>query len=570
MNSLGTKLVMQIAAALLLVMTVLGIIAVMEQQKKYTAYLDDKERNAVAPMLVIFGDLLFNLELERIDAVLLSYLNARDIVAIKILENDTITHFWGKLPGSDAPVNLLQRSGEPPAWQNVLTRPNVLKVHDTPLGTLEVTFSRQMVHDEIQRVIIGIVASFLFVVAVESLLIVTLVRRNVTKPLVALTRIAGQIAEGNFHIQLPMISSRNEIGVFTQAFKTMISYIQTITNIATRISNGDLLHEITPKSKHDILGKAFQQMSEYLREMAAVATEIANGNLSCDIQPKSENDVLGTAFQNMKRLRHSVAAVIGETDRLRASSDALTVISSKMASGAEQTSQQVHSISSSSLQVNQHVNEISAAIEQLAASIREIAQSITEVKNIVTTAVQMANAADATMTELDGHTKQIGEITKVITTITQQTNLLALNATIEAARAGDTGRGFAVVAGEVKDLSRQIAASAEDIARKIGAVQQGATQAVEAIAEISTITEHVHRISSSIASSVEEQAMVANEISKNVTNVAKGSDDITQTMNEISIVVKESSNQAGEVQLAAEELGRLAGQLQEAVGVFKT
>jgi|TARA_B110000467_G_C18016075_1_gene313132 methyl-accepting chemotaxis protein len=62
---------------------------------------------------------------------------------------------------------------------------------------------------------------------------------------------------------------------------------------------------------------------------------------------------------------------------------------------------------------------------------------------------------------------EIGQVIKVINSITEQTNLLALNLTIEASRAGEAEKGFAVVANEVKDLTKETSKATEDIAQRI-------------------------------------------------------------------------------------------------------
>jgi methyl-accepting chemotaxis protein len=64
-----------------------------------------------------------------------------------------------------------------------------------------------------------------------------------------------------------------------------------------------------------------------------------------------------------------------------------------------------------------------------------------------------ASNVQTAMDDIGAVVGDLGNMIKMVRTLSSQTRMLAFNATIEAARAGDAGRGFAVVASEVKDLS---------------------------------------------------------------------------------------------------------------------
>lgn len=569
MKNIGTTLVIQIAIVLFIVMALFAMYGMYQQRQQYTEILEEKEEHTMKPLSLILSNLLFDLERERIENVLQSYLNAPDILAIKIVEQDVPSHYFAKLPDSQQILNILAADVPPPAYTNAVVHTAELTYAEQPLATLEVAFSRQFVTEQIHITIIGITINFLLIILVVSIVILALVRRNVTLPLGQLTRVARQIAEGDIDVHLPAVRSQNEIGAFTRAFHAMIAYITTITEAATSISQGDLRHKMTPRTSKDILGQAFRRMSDYLQEMASAATDIAKGDLRRDIQPRNEHDLLGIAFQNMKSLRQHVSQVIEESSHLRRASDNLTDISTQMAINAEQISQQIQAVSSNGQQINQNVNEVSTAMEELAESIREISQYIVKVSDIVKTALSTANAANNTIARLENHSQKIGDIVKAITTITQQTNLLALNATIEAARAGESGKGFAVVASEVKDLSREITASATDITQRVEAIQTSTSDAVQAITQILTITTQIHEISGTIATSVEEQAITAKQISRHIFETAHGSDQITHAITDVSTMMQNSSTRAGDVQKAAEELVLFADRLQTVISAFK-
>jgi methyl-accepting chemotaxis protein len=303
--------------------------------------------------------------------------------------------------------------------------------------------------------------------------------------------------------------------------------------------------------------------------MAAAAAAFSEGDLRQAVSPRSEFDALGRAFQDMQAIRGIIRQIMDGSRHLGESADDLTRISALMASGSEQTSRQVQSVSDNSLQINQNINSVSSATEEFAASIRNISRNLTDVSENISAAVDAAKTASDTMTTLESHSGEIGNIIQVITSVTQQTNLLALNATIEAARAGEIGRGFVVVANEVKELAKETARSTEDITHRIDTIQSSIREAKESMTQVSDVIALVHMLSSDITHAVEQQTVTTNEISENILDVAQGSDEITQSIAEVTTVASHASAHADSVQKAARELAALADELRGLVEQFK-
>ncbi len=595
---LRTKLVLSVGCIFLVV---LAMSTLMNIQSARQDYLESIEWRSEALAQVIVQEVITMYELGggNINNMMLGTLSLqcsqiyeankeKNITHIAIIDdaNMIVAHnerdLWNTPMESSVVLNHLQHREKTTVLDGMIyhTFIPIFAKADVFLATIDIGVPKAVIDVKIPPLLfqsIGLFALFLIITFIALSVSVHLL---VTKPIKQITTVGKKIARGEVtHIITPKqgdeINIRrkpkfsDEIGELKIAFHEMIVYLQDMAQVATRIATGDLKQEGISRSEDDVLGTAFQRMVVYLQDMASAAATIADGDLRIEVQPKTAHDVLGNAFQRMKSLRQTIKQVIIGIDQLKQASKELTQISSQMAVDAEQTSQQVSVVSSNSQEISQNVNEVSTTTEEFAANIREVSHTNHEVLRVATSAMNIVNSASMLIFSLKSSSEEIGNIVKLITTITQQTNILALNARIEAARAGEMGRGFAVVAGEVKDLARATTASAEDIIHKVEAIQANSKEVTDAVVQLSESIEQIHGLSDSIVSAVEEQASAINEISRNMADTAHGSDNITHTIGEVTDIAQRTSERAATVQEAAQELAGLAEQLRQFVEQFE-
>ena len=568
--SIGAKLALQITLAIVIVMATIGVLGMYQQERKFTDILDTRAEWISQQCAMALVAPIWTMDNNQIDRLLESFLSNSDILAIKLTEAGAEMPIWhqGKDPVSAAAIDFVGRSA-PDDYANSFAREVSINFEDETIGQLEIIFSRQFVTAQMRETIILLCIGLLALVAVETLILLVLVKRNISDPLAANVKAAAQIANGNIEVQLAEIRSRDEIGSLNAAFRDMVSYLHQMAAGATQISAGDLDREFVPKSQHDALGNAFHQMTDYLQTMAATATAIASGDLRQEVQPSSKRDVLGTAFQQMAFLRQIIGQVTEGSLHLEQASESLKQMSLQMAGDAQRASKQSHSISNNTQQVNRHVADVAAAMNESATTIGEITTNTRQVADIATEAMQIAQTADTVMGTLANRSQEIGKIVDLITGIAKQIHLLALNASIEASRSGEAGRRFAVVAAEVKELANKTTQSAEDISRLIGGIQYSSGESTDAIHKLSTIVQRIDQLTATIATAVEQQSATQLNISESLSNIAGSGEETTRTMSDFAGVSDHISELATSVQQASQELDALSGRMQQAVEQFK-
>lgn len=360
----------------------------------------------------------------------------------------------------------------------------------------------------------------LLVVAFAGIVISFLIGRNISRPVVAMSRAMRELAVGNFEVQLPGLDRNDEVGQMAHAIEEF--KIQAVAKAERETA----------------------EREEKNRELAA-ARRIELHNLA-----ESFEATVGNIIENVSTASNELenSAVI-----LTKSSAETQELSTVVAAASEETSTNVQSVAS--------------ATEEMASSINEIGRQVADSNRIANEAVEQAGKTDARIAELSLAASRIGDVTKLISTIAAQTNLLALNATIEAARAGDAGRGFAVVAQEVKALASQTAKATSEISSQIAGMQAATQDSVVAIKEIYGTIGQVSEIAGAIAAAIEEQGAATQEIARNVQQAAIGSTQVATSIANVNRGAGDTGTASSQVlssaQLLSNENKRLKAEVEK-------
>ena len=253
-----------------------------------------------------------------------------------------------------------------------------------------------------------------------------------------------------------------------------------------------------------------------------------------------------SAIASFRSRVESVLRTVGE------SANSMKLTAKELFVSSQQTSERAEGMVLASRRASSGVQEAATATNQMSGSSREISQRVVEANNVVQNAKGKVKATNHEFLALSKAANEIGNVIKLIQSISGQTNLLALNATIEAARAGQAGRGFAVVASEVKALASQTGNAAKDVANLISGVQASTGGAIHAVASIETCISEIGDYTLAVASSAAQQTEAASNISANVANAAKETNEIVGALGAVANAAT-STRSSAQIVLSASE-----------------
>lgn len=364
----------------------------------------------------------------------------------------------------------------------------------------------------------GVAVGISAIVVLLAIIICFILGRRLMRPLVKVSTIIEEIANGDINADFGMVKETNdEIGLIIEKMKELT---QSLGNIVGKIRNSS----DTMSSNSYELNDTSSQTLAANNEISKAVEDVAEGSTGMAASISKINENLLEMSNETKDINESVNEIRNQTTAVQDSSKIMN--------------DKIKSMQDSSHKMDEGISAISKRIET-------VNTTVDKVSNIVS----------------------------VIEEISSETNLLSLNASIEAARAGDAGKGFAVVAQEIRVLSDNTNTELENIKQIISSLVEECRYCVQAS---STIVEDNAKQKEEIKAvldefgSLDEQiqktAEKADEIEELVTAMIELNDDITKSSNSLTDVSAANAAATEEMNANIEELNAMMNGVSEMAG----
>jgi len=327
--------------------------------------------------------------------------------------------------------------------------------------------------------------------------------------------------------------------------------LDTDTVVAVHVQAVETSRAVAESKVQSSAENVVKAMGEAMRALAA-------GDLTHRI-----GDGLPPEYARLREDFNTAVERLTETlSSIQSSSRVINNSVEELAAASDDMSRRTEQQASALLQTTTALKELTAAVKRTADGAAQVNGAVSAANTGATNSRNVVTEAGAAMGQIEGSSREIGQIIGLIDDIAFQTNLLALNAGVEAARAGDAGRGFAVVASEVRALAQRSADAAKAIKALISTSSTQVAQGVELVRKTGLTLD-------TIGTNVAEIEGLVSGIASAARNQSGGLSQVSEAVGQMNQAVQQNSAMAEETTAAVHSLrGEIDG-LNKIVSAFK-
>ena len=342
--------------------------------------------------------------------------------------------------------------------------------------------------------------------------------------------------------------------------RRLMSPLVKVSTIIEEIANGDINADFgMVKESNDEIGLIIEKMKELTQSL---------GNIVGKIRTSSD-----TMSANSYELNDTSSQTLAANNEISKAVEDVAEGSTGMAASISKINENLLEMSNETKDINESVNEIRNQTVAVQDSSKIMNNKIKSMQNSSQKMDEGISAISKRIETVNTTVDKVSNIVSVIEEISSETNLLSLNASIEAARAGDAGKGFAVVAQEIRVLSDNTNTELENIKQIISSLVEECRYCVQASGTIvednAKQKEEIKAVLDEFGSldeQIQKTAEKADEIEELVTAMIELNDDITKSSNSLTDVSAANAAATEEMNANIEELNAMMNGVSEMAG----
>lgn len=342
--------------------------------------------------------------------------------------------------------------------------------------------------------------------------------------------------------------------------RRLMSPLVKVSTIIEEIANGDINADFgMVKESNDEIGLIIEKMKELTQSLGSIVGKIRNSS--------------DTMSANSYELNDTSSQTLAANNEISKAVEDVAEGSTGMAASISKINENLLEMSNETKDINESVNEIRNQTTAVQDSSKIMNDKIKSMQDSSHKMDEGISAISKRIETVNTTVDKVSNIVSVIEEISSETNLLSLNASIEAARAGDAGKGFAVVAQEIRVLSDNTNTELENIKQIISSLVEECRYCVQASGTIvednAKQKEEIKAVLDEFGSldeQIQKTAEKADEIEELVTAMIELNDDITKSSNSLTDVSAANAAATEEMNANIEELNAMMHGVSEMAG----